>query len=1158
MTTRYTFSIHDTNPNIPIIKIDPSIIPTSITSIELPEIPINMQKLQDRLILDVMKDGDASDIHIDDENVYENFRNMAGYNNPLQKNYKTGLKKIEEDIESNIGKGIDFPGLIKAASYQTSGTKGTKIMKTKEILFESGANEQSVCNIIEGYKAERICTPAAALDSASKGAKCVRYFPPQLPPAAEAPAAEAPPAEAPPAEAPPATAAAHADASTQLPTVLPQLPTVLPQLPTAPPTTVLPQPMQVEQSQQSATQIREVVFDSKFCDRFGFPKGFTWSAKNIPNTTNEFYVTFKCDAIYEVSGVVKWGEKFNKAPFNAFGNKEKNKQINKLMKLAAAGQPLLEKDKEKIFQLLLMKELGDVMQVFMFYAYVMIKRYETRPPPSDIGAHLCAPIPIEENAMLTVDSVVYLLCRILGLPCVYTGARAGVQSGQAFYKLFTPIVMKNEDVKQHIIQSLKNMKTIINDNNDENIAQLGQILVGLRDEREKTNNLKWHFFFLKYPPTAAPAATSLAATTPAATATPNAKPKWIEVTMSAFARYTGDLAQYNVDVEIIAKIVKNIEKLINDITENNDDLNKKYEKLLEQYNNSSSSSNLQTVDYTVIQTALDTGSTVWYDWDTNPQPADIPLQRTFIPLQRTFINNKLKEIGNLKQYRSKDYVTKVNQHTYIVNYASSILCDNINTPYKVRSQGYDISKDTIIDITREVEDSLMSIVDAIIYKHKIHSMELNTNAGMIADVDIMDVDAEAKAKAMDAEAKAKAKRQRASQANASKKAVKLNVGNTGLPSEVASTSSDTASPEGTPSPEGTQQTQQTQQTQPEELPTRSHSDLDSVAEDLEGTLYKAIIMDTEHSASDAEHGSASKDSMDTDELSASDDEQGSAAEVARASVTMPAVNISHDVPRYSKPYYKNSDNYLELYNIDENINLLSTFLYNMKTYNVDIEIEFDEETEIEFYKEFDKETETEIPKGEGPIEIRRENAIRAILINAIRGILINEYYLSPKKKNYNKLFKILTMLGDAPISKFIKEPTYPEFNNACTKYKKDEKDDEDTLYININDDTYDWEKSSQSQSSSLTPSPPQPSARRKAEAVTRKKDNRRKKNKQSKKKKRVKNNRSRKITQRNKIKYNNTNAKQRSLRRAKRRASKIQTAKKHKHKQNIVLKNLSN
>ena len=225
----------------------------------------------------------------------------------------------------------------------------------------------------------------------------------------------------------------------------------------------------------------------------------------------------------------------------------------------------------------------------------------------------------------------------------------------------------------------------------------------------------------------------------------------------------------------------------------------------------------------------------------------------------------------------------------------------------------------------------------------------------------------------------------------------------------------------------------------------------------------------------------------------------------------------------------------------------------MKTYNVDIEIEFDEETE--FYKEFDKETETEIPKGEGPIEIRRENAIRAILINAIRGILINEYYLSPKKKNYNKLFKILTMLGDAPISKFITDPKYPEFNEACIEYKKDKKDDEDTLYININDDTYDWEKSS-STTSPLTSSPPLTSAKIKAEAITRKKDNRNKKNKQSKKKKRVKNKRSRKITQRNKIKYNNTNTKQRSARRAKRRASKTQTAKNH--KQNIVLKNLSN
>ena len=1110
--TIFTFSIHATENNIPIININPPIIPTidptiDHTSIELPEIPndINMDILQDRFILDVMKDGDASDIHIDDYNVYQNFSAMAHYKLLApSKNYKAGLKKIEADIEINIGKGIDFPGLIKASSYQTSGTKGTQIMKTKEILFESGANEQSVCNIDkEFYKAERICTPAAALDSASKGAKCVRYFPPQLPPQT--------PAQAPAAEAPPAAAAAPAAAPAVASTLLPIAPP--PPAPAAAEASTLsplapPQPMQVEPLQQSATQIT-VVFDNKFCQRFGFPSGFTWSATNIPNTTDKFNVTFKCDAIAEVSGEVKWGDKYNKAPFNVLGNKEKNKKINKLM-MKSAGEPFNATSpsdaSKEIFRLLLMKELGDVMQVFMFYAYVMIKRYETRPPPPPSDAspsdaspldylikHLCAPIPIEDNAMLTVDSVVYLLCRILGLPCVYTGARAGVQSGQAFYKLFTPIVMTNEAVKLHITQSLENMKTIINDNNVENIYQLTQILDGLTDERGKTNNLKWHFFFLKYPPTATPAATTpaataLAATTPAATAlaataTPNAKPKWIEVTMSAFAEYTGPLAPFNVSGDIIGKIVSNIKKIINDISKNNSDLNNDYAELLEEYNSSSKPNMLQTE----IPNALVAVSTAWYDWDTKtkiyPKPDDIPLQRQFI-------NNKLTKIGDLKKYRSKDYVTKVTQHTYIVNYASSILYDNINInePYKVRPQGYVISDETIIDITHEVDESLTSIVNAIMGKHKIPSMVQKTNAGMLA----MDVEAEADA--------IQAKRRR----ELSDPEVDAKVGRL---------------------EEGTQQTQED---------TRSPSDA-------------------------SEEWAASEDAMDT----------------GANSVSAPLVNKSPDVSPYIVAYYENIDNYLELYNIDENINLLSTFLYNMKTYNVDIEFD----------------TETEIPEGEGSITIRKENAIRAILINAIRGILINEYYLSQKITNYNTLFKILTMLGDAQISKFKKDDTYPEFHKACTEYIKDEyikdedkkdedkkdedkkdedkkdeditdedtKDeditDEDTLYININDDTYDWEKSSQSQSSSTT-SPLQSSARIKGKAITRKKDNRNKKNKQSKKKKRVKNKRSRKITQRNKIKYNNTNTKQRSARRAKRRASKTQTAKNH--KQNIVLKNLSN
>jgi len=325
VTTTYTFSIKDivNNPDTPTISISnkPTISPT-ISPIDLPDIPINISKeeLQKRFVLDIMKDGNASDIHIEDDNVYTTFSKKAfedvDYTIP---NYMTSLKNIETSLEKSIGKGIDFPGLIKNS---TDPETGTKIMKTKEIFFESGANEKSVCNIdkipVPGvYIAKRVSTPAATLDSASKGSDPGKFFP------------------------------SHD---------LPLLPIVgLP----------LPQP-----------KVREIVFDPNFCKRFGFPKDFTWKTSNIPNTGDQFNVSFTCDGINgEISGIVEWNRDYPASPFYVLGNKEKNKKINGLCKKLAQQQQQLEDDFELIFKLLLMKELGDVMQVFMYYAYAMINRY---------------------------------------------------------------------------------------------------------------------------------------------------------------------------------------------------------------------------------------------------------------------------------------------------------------------------------------------------------------------------------------------------------------------------------------------------------------------------------------------------------------------------------------------------------------------------------------------------------------------------------------------------------------------------------------------------------------------------------------------------------------------------------------------------------------
>lgn len=1066
MVTTYTFSIKNitTDPHIPTISIANS--STTTTTIDLPKISntISKEVLQQRFIYDVMKDGNASDIHIESDNVYENFKTTA-YGNPTQmlipKNYMTSLKQIEKNMEDVIGKGIDFPGLIKNSSDQTS---GTKIMKTKEIFFESGANEQSVCNIDTHpgiYKAERICTPAAALDSASKG-KCARYFPnkdPLPPPPPPLQQSGLPP---PPPQLQQTVQSQTGQSQTGQSQPGPSQPGP------SQPGSSQPEP---GSSQLPATQIREVVFDELFCKRFGFPNGFTWSAKNIDDKEDEFIVkfTFTCETIkYEITDKVIWNGKYNGKPFFVLGNKEKNKKINTLMKT-----PITDEKKKQIFQLLLMKELGDVMQVFMYYAYVMIKRYETRPSDTEISQHLCAHIPIEDIAMLTVDSVVYLLCRVLSLPCVYTGARAGVLSGQAFYKLYTPSPMSNDAVYSHITQSLESMYANIQNSNDTNIKHLTNIKNGLSEPgRGDTGTLKWYFFFIKHSDTT------------------DTKPKWFEETMSAFARYTNAIEGYNVSGEIISQIIANIETLTNKIKTNNTILTGEKGDLAKEYEQGKNS--LLDTDY----------NPYWPNWDTS-------IDHDKIIKQRNFINEKLAAIGTLNQYRSVEHVTELKKKSYIVNCANQILCDGLQD-YRVRPKQILINAESIIDIKQEVDNKLGLVVDAIRRKFGVQASGLNRNAGMTNnDQEIVGhpppthVAVNSKVTKMDLFA---------SPGSPSGPSGSISRGSPINPTDIGSTS---------------------------QASTRNNSNVATPLTTSRGVSRGSTVdSEVEYSTQTTTDFSQSlAPVVEDDDMVVEDDAMFVAAPVVAAPVVEDDAMVVVTPGQSSDPSVDdNSLEFLDLYNINKNIDFLSKFLNDM----IDIHdvIEFTS-TLNEFIDPADLAV---IP-------------VFSDIQEAIRAILITKYYYSNNKEDYNTLFEILTGLGEFKITDISKDPA---LTNACTKYIEATKakfvNIEDILYININDDTYDWGTSSSS--SSLTPSPLQSSARRKGKAVTRKKNNRNKKNKQSNKKKRVKNKRSRKITQRNKIKYNNTNAKQRSLRRAKRRNSKIQTAKNH--KQNIVLTNLSN
>lgn len=148
-----------------------------------------------------------------------------------------------------------------------------------------------------------------------------------------------------------------------------------------------------------------VKFTSFFSTELGFPTGFEW--QTVPNANqNESDVTITFGAgMVESHSINNLNRNIRGfAPF-VLGNRDKNHSINNL-------NIGVQADRDRIKKLLIMKEIGDVAQVWMYLAY------------ADING-----IPRNQLLMVTTDSVVYLLCMLLDLSCIYTGARAGVQSG---------------------------------------------------------------------------------------------------------------------------------------------------------------------------------------------------------------------------------------------------------------------------------------------------------------------------------------------------------------------------------------------------------------------------------------------------------------------------------------------------------------------------------------------------------------------------------------------------------------------------------------------------------------------------------------------------------------------------------------------------------
>ena len=173
-----------------------------------------------------------------------------------------------------------------------------------------------------------------------------------------------------------------------------------------------------------------VTFGSIFSARLGIPDGFTWRTR--PATAADEH-DWQQKSVVNIqfwnpprgaaaADAVRGGIIDNQANIPAargnfngigngnngdiMGNDPKNRMIDSF-DVPIAGDRI-----PRVKRLFIIKEIGDVLQVWMYLALIHMMGYDA-----------------VDVVMVTTDSVVFLFCILLGLSCIYTGERAGVRPG---------------------------------------------------------------------------------------------------------------------------------------------------------------------------------------------------------------------------------------------------------------------------------------------------------------------------------------------------------------------------------------------------------------------------------------------------------------------------------------------------------------------------------------------------------------------------------------------------------------------------------------------------------------------------------------------------------------------------------------------------------
>ena len=168
----------------------------------------------------------------------------------------------------------------------------------------------------------------------------------------------------------------------------------------------------------------DIVFHKSFTKRLGFPDTL-WAC--IDDTQGAKQVDIQYTQVLGqeedilshlfTENTTKEEVKDEKGEFGNYikGNYEKNIELEKKEHLISEAQAVLSAQEAEarmeVIRILETKELGDVAQVWLYLAYIIVKGIKP-----------------EDALMITTDSVVYLFCRLLNLSCAYTGSRAGVSS----------------------------------------------------------------------------------------------------------------------------------------------------------------------------------------------------------------------------------------------------------------------------------------------------------------------------------------------------------------------------------------------------------------------------------------------------------------------------------------------------------------------------------------------------------------------------------------------------------------------------------------------------------------------------------------------------------------------------------------------------------